>query len=1148
MLPHRHVRHLLIGCIMIFLAGIVFVPAAESAVAQATQPPSAEGGVRGVPSIVERGPHDRMWQWTEAETNEFGTELVATNSFTEVATGLHFRGDNGAWQETVAAFEVVGDGFVAARGLHQVALANDLSVAGAVTLVTPEGQTLRSTPTLLAFVDRSTGESVRIGDLKASRGELVEPNIVLYPDAFDTVAADVRAVYTAAGFECDVVLRRQLPDPAAFGMNPDTTELAVYTEFLDTQPDSAESRPFPSHEGGADAEDVRLTFGSMVMDRGRAFGLYGDRGEVLVRKTWDTVDGRTFLIEQTAYRLLQPLLSDLPEAAAPSPGGRRASDRIRHTARLSIPVRSGVAAAWPRTPGGRLTAPGSTTRAGQVALHRPLKVPGVVLDYSVVNSTANQIFDSLTTYYVSGGVFLTGTATFQPGTVIKYANTNSATLSVLSGTTLNWLGAPYRPVVLTARDDNSIGEPLPGATGIPVGTYASVALNLDGAGLTSGTTLSNLCVRHAAVGLYGAYYGYGTSGALTVRHAQFVNCGGALSLQVGSTTSSSYFVENALIVATNPGVAFKNLYYARVTGEFLTVDGGTALRQSTFSPDYSTVAITNSLVVGVGTTNGVTFSNSTILASSSSGGPVFLTAGAGAHYLNLGNASVTDVWADLANVSSPLFEELDVATVNPPSLLPALITANQLLLPSSDHSGSVFYLGYHYWIIDYVANQVAVTNATLTLSNLVSPGVTSGTVLAAAGTHGLQLRSGGRFVSQGRPDALNRLCWASAVQELPTGGSTGSLRSLVDVAANTAVWPEVRCRLTRAEFTADAPERRALLTVDGQRIGAAEFANCQFRGAYLKLAPGAGTTPVPVTFWNNVWAQCSVTCHRYYDADLRVDLRHNLFSQGGLNLYRTTFASNPTWTATDNLFDAVTLSLAGLYITGDYNGYTSASAAFGGTHNQPNLVPVWATGGTLGPWYYPTTGGATTLYALVNAGSQSAASAGLYHYTTRVDQTREPLVPSGAQVDIGFHYVATAGSASSIPRNTDLSDQLPDYLEDANGDGLVGGGESSWTSADADGDQIFDWMELLGGTSPTSADSDGDAHSDLEEYWDGVSPLDPFQSYPQRLGEWRFDQASLTNEQGVVPLMATGVVRQTLHNGSALRLAAGTTTVLRYPL
>ncbi len=175
--------------------------------------------------------------------------------------------------------------------------------------------------------------------------------------------------------------------------------------------------------------------------------------------------------------------------------------------------------------------------------------------------------------------------------------------------------------------------------------------------------------------------------------------------------------------------------------------------------------------------------------------------------------------------------------------------------------------------------------------------------------------------------------------------------------------------------------------MDGQRIGAAEFANCQFRGAYLKLVPGAGTTPVPVTFWNNVWAQCSVTCHRYCDADLRVDLRHNLFSQGGLYLYRTTFASNPTWTATDNLFDAVTLSLAGLYITGDYNGYTSASAAFGGTHNQPNLVPVWATGGTLGPWYYPTTGGPTTLYTLVNAGSQSATNAGLYHYTTRVDQS-----------------------------------------------------------------------------------------------------------------------------------------------------------------
>jgi hypothetical protein len=47
-------------------------------------------------------------------------------------------------------------------------------------------------------------------------------------------------------------------------------------------------------------------------------------------------------------------------------------------------------------------------------------------------------------------------------------------------------------------------------------------------------------------------------------------------------------------------------------------------------------------------------------------------------------------------------------------------------------------------------------------------------------------------------------------------------------------------------------------------------------------------------------------------------------------------------------------------------------------------------------------------------------------------------------VDIGFHYVAT--DANGVPLDYD-TDGLPDYLEDANGDGSVSSGETSWQSA-----------------------------------------------------------------------------------------------------
>jgi hypothetical protein len=969
-------------------AGMAFLPFA--CLAQNLAPIPAPALARaGSSTVLERGPHHRVVEWTGRTADANGQSLTFTNHYTEVATGLHYRDEKGRWQETVAEFVRVPGGYVAARGPHQVALTADISTPGAVTIVTPEGRTLHSAPVLLAYIDHASGETVRLADLKPATGELIAPNVVLYTDAFDTLAADVRATYTAGGFECDVILRKQLPDPATLGLDPETTEIAVYSEWPGARPDRAEARKLPF---GKDAlTDTALGFDSMAMDQGRAFGLeskaHALEGEVPVRKSWQEIEGHPYLIERTSYKALKSLLGDLPGADAPTPQQRQRWRKLNATAQLELPARQGGTPAWARESNGRLVARqnvGSEVPTANLATTSPRQ--GLVLDYTVVNTTTNYTFDSLTTYYISGPVTLSGTVTFQPGTVIKFAATNTAGLTVSSGATLNWLGAPYRPVTLTSLDDNSSGEPLPGASGTPSGTYASpAALRLDSVG---SVTLTNLCVRNALRGVMAT----GTTQP-TVRHAQFVDT------TAGVRSDLSVTLQNVL---------FDNVFYVlwsnttnNSTGDFVTADSCSTLNHT---PGGGTLSLTNSLIVAATDTNACYLNNNDYVTSSFT----FTTVGGGAHYVS---TSQLYYLTSLAATTPDLIAEMALQTVSPPLALGPTLNADRLLdlrVMRETYTDFLLYIGYHYWPVDYYVKEAAITNATLTLTN--------GAVMAFAGTNGIVLGSGARFLSQGRPELLNRLAWASTVQERPGGGSTASYRRMFYLTNTPSTRPDLVLRLTRAEFAADTTDRRALVEDGNNFMNSFSLRDCQLFGAKVQLIPSGTPGPtVTVGLTNNVFDTCLVNINHYYDEHLDVALFNNLFLNGNLGLSYITNTYNPTWTVKDNLFVGTGLSGGSTYVQAGNNGYTAASAFWGGTGNKTSLVTTGAGGfqtGPLGSYYYPSSGGSTTLYALVDTGSQTAANAGLYHYTTQTSSTKEGTSLASSQVDIGFHYVATGVLAS----------------------------------------------------------------------------------------------------------------------------------------
>jgi len=184
-----------------------------------------------------------------------------------------------------------------------------------------------------------------------------------------------------------------------------------------------------------------------------------------------------------------------------------------------------------------------------------------------------------------------------------------------------------------------------------------------------------------------------------------------------------------------------------------------------------------------------------------------------------------------------------------------------------------------------------------------------------------------------------------------------------------------------------------------------------------------------------------------------LDQRNDLIYRGGCT-YSTYGTNAMIWTVKDCLFDGDYLSHYGNpRITNSHNGYRSGLGTLqGGSNDKPNLTISYQAGpatnwyGVLGTFYYPTTGGASSLTNLFNAGSRNATSAGLFHFTTTTNQVKE----TNSVVDIGYHVVAT--DANGNPLDND-GDGFPDHFEDRNGNGSAGpgGGETDWQDG-TDGD------------------------------------------------------------------------------------------------
>jgi hypothetical protein len=919
--------------------------------------------------VVERGSHHAKWETVQEVADPISGETISvTNSYVQLETGLHYLDEGGEWQESSEEIEVQPGAAVARRGPHQVRWAANLNTYGAIEFWTPEGEAIRSHVLGLAYFDPATGAHVMIGEVQDSIGA-VAGNQVIYEDAFAGVSADLHYTYTKGGFVQDVIVREKLPDPALWGFDPGTVQVQVLTEFV-ALPDalkelaritsevSAATNALTGSFETAYAEDQALSFGTMSMTQGRAFGVENAAQEraVPVRKRLQLFEGgRNILVETLDYVVMEPELETLPENSKPTASLDRKSSE-QQTASLRVaPVAPTRQWAAVEPPGNENKEPLLMARA-----ELPAGRNGYVIDYNLSGTINNLTLQSDTTYHVTGLVTATGITTIEGGTIVKFANSNDPEIRFQG--TLACLTAPFRPAIFTAKDDNSVGTAISGSTGAPSGYYAKNALWVD----NFGSDLRHVHVRYAGRAII---YNATTAGAHQLSHVQLVNCGyGIVSV------TPKFKVANALFhnVVTNFHTTTTS-----ITGEIehLTSNGTSVFRGST----GLTLNVTNSLLVGV--TSGYSGAGNANPTTSSG---LFQTVGSGQHYLAGGsthrNAGVTDITAGLKLA----FQRM--TTYPPPVVLSNVtFTADTVWGPLVPRDTDIPDRGYHYTAVDYVVQGVAIEGAKLILTNGVS--------IAGYGTSAyLWPKEGGQLISAGTPDRMNEIGEYVGVQEQPQiWGATFFIGYTRPIYSKYTSSPgSVDLRYTRLPLI-----HMGYLSSGSSGFGSyngfASFsmAHCEaYRGRIHEY-----NVAVPATLLNNLFHRAIIDTDAY--AYSTHAWHNNTFFRGAIT-NKSTGATG--WTIRDNLFDQTVFSFTAANPVHNNNGYSAGTTVLPGT-TSGNVTLAGTPGfavGPLGSFYLPANS------TLINAGSRTAANAGLYHHTTMLSGTKE----AATQVDIGYHYVA----------------------------------------------------------------------------------------------------------------------------------------------
>jgi hypothetical protein len=398
---------------------------------------------------------------------------------------------------------------------------------------------------------------------------------------------------------------------------------------------------------------------------------------------------------------------------------------------------------------------------------------------------------------------------------------------------------------------------------------------------------------------------------------------------------------------------------------------------------------------------------------------LFKTVGGGSYYLT--NSSLLHN-AGTTNIDPTLLADLTAKTTYPPIAYTNIsFTAAQTFSPQAQRDNYGYPdLGYHYDPLDYTfGGCTANSNITFTAGTAVGWfRTTSGWQYAGYGVH-----IGDQQLATFSGTVTSPCYWVrlNAVQENDRTAGYGP-GGLDGEAATAALSPWVQANFLKSYLMAgDGNVWRddygyLMVNVKNSEFGSGGMGgyvislyltNCLFDRFYVAQDSGASDNAFSIQDSTFHGGQIYLTT----SATLPINIKNCALD--GTTVIATGYAANTN------------------YATYDYNAYTNSVNPFplGGAHNLVltngfNWQKSW-----FGNYYQNSD--------LVNKGGTTADQVGLYHFTTQKSQTIE----SNSIVDIGYHYVATiAPDYYGGPLDANKNG-IPDYLEDANGNGLFDTGD-----------------------------------------------------------------------------------------------------------